>query len=262
VRVRPHAGERFAEPHGREATMNARPGRLAAATTAAVALVAACLGSSSALGQYCPFPMASCPPPAHDDFNCDGKAASYCAPFDRDGAAYGDCTPDGISDDFWTFYDGDFNGTADPCDPNDVVEPTPDGIADGLSASPACDRKSQDRFQQYSLTFYHAYTLLIWNGSGLLLNVRSVDVIRGHVDQLAWGASQVDLGPVVCIKNDGTVVTDSAFVVNDLEDPPPGEAWFYLARWNVDPPDPGAYPYGFAECLPRTTTVLEGDCPP
>jgi hypothetical protein len=171
---------------------------------------------------------------------------------------YGDCTPDTLIDDFWTFYDGDFDGVTDGCNPADTVVPAPDGIADGRSVHPLCDLYSEDLFQAGSLSFYHAYTLLVAN---LLHFATTVDVIRGNVDQLAWGASEVALGPVTCVKEDGVVITDNRFVVNDLQTPPSGTAWYYLARL-TSVPSPVDYGYGFSNCLPRTTSLADGDCQP
>jgi len=225
-----------------------------------IAILAGCLlGAPSSFGQICPFPVSTCGPPAasvHPDLNCDGSAEGYCSAYDRDGLAYDDCDGNGSGsvDDFWTFYDGDFDGKADPCDPDDVVLAQPDGIADGTSAHPYCDRFSADRFQLEGLFWYHAYTLLVWDARLLFGGTPSVDVIRGDVEQLAWGTGQVSLGAVACIKNDGTVKTDYYFVVNDLQVPPPGKVWFYVARLA------GPYSYGFSDCLPRLPSA--GDCPP
>jgi len=73
---------------------------------------------SSEPGPYSPYPTEPLDWPcqllgAHDlfriicDLNCDGKLFLYCDPYDLDGDVYQDGIPDGVLDDFWTFYDGD-----------------------------------------------------------------------------------------------------------------------------------------------------------
>jgi len=236
---------------------------MAPATRALLLAVGCWLTASATFGQTCPFPPPTCPPPSaatYPDLDCDGRTLGYCSPYDRDGVAYGDCIEDGLFDDFWTFYDGDFDRVADGCDPDDIVQPVPDGVSDGIAAHPLCDLYSQDRFQQDALWFYHAYTLLVLAYQHLGF-ADSVDVIRGDVAQLAWGGSEVVLGPATCVKDDGDVMTDGVFVVNDLLTPPSRTAWYYLARLNSDNPNSPAYPYGFSNCLPRLPGP-GGDCQP
>jgi len=79
-----------------------------------------------------------------EDLNGDGRDGRHCYSYDLDGAGYGDGMPDGVIDDFFTFFDGDYDGTATPGDPDDIYEPVPDGIYDGRSNNPACDRVSED----------------------------------------------------------------------------------------------------------------------
>jgi hypothetical protein len=58
----------------------------------------------------------------------------------------------------------------------------------------------------------------------------SVDVIRGEVSEIRQLAGNVDLGPTVCLAADS-----GGGVIPDGGDPPPGEAYFYLARFtNAD----------------------------
>jgi len=79
-----------------------------------------------------------------NDVNGDGKDPLHCGSYDKDGGAFGDGIADGTADDFITLYDGDFDGVADPNDPDDVFLMAPDGIADGRSIHPDCDRLSED----------------------------------------------------------------------------------------------------------------------
>jgi hypothetical protein len=54
----------------------------------------------------------------------------------------------------------------------------------------------------------------------------SVDVIRGEIARIRQLSGNVDLGPTLCLADD-----DPGGVVADLDDPPLGEAYFYLARF-------------------------------
>jgi len=84
----------------------------------------------------------------------------------------------------------------------------------------------------------------------------SVDVIRGDVDRMRQLAGQIDLGPTACLVSEG-----SGGIVPEGDDPPLGEAQFFLARVRgeagiktgygrsaggfrrlEDPPFPGACP--------------------
>jgi len=79
-----------------------------------------------------------------NDVTGDGKDPLHCGSYDLDGGVFGDGQADGTVDDFFTFYDGDFDGVATPNDPDDVFLMAPDGIADGRSTNPQCDRRSED----------------------------------------------------------------------------------------------------------------------
>jgi len=79
-----------------------------------------------------------------NDVTGDGKDPLHCGEYDLDGSVFGDGQPDGVADDFFAFYDGDFDGVATPGDPDDIYVMTPDGISDGRSIHPECDRLSED----------------------------------------------------------------------------------------------------------------------
>jgi hypothetical protein len=78
------------------------------------------------------------------DINGDGLDGLHCAAYDLDGDTFGDGMPDGRPDDFFTLFDGDFDGVVDPDDPDDTVLAQPDGIPDGMTANPFCDHRSGD----------------------------------------------------------------------------------------------------------------------
>jgi hypothetical protein len=98
----------------------------------------------------------SLPQPIYD-VNGDGLDNQHCTPYDVDGSTYGDHQPDGVPDDFFTIYDGDYDGVANPNDPNDIYLPVPDGIADGVSANPSCDRQSQDTYAMIGAFTRHQF---------------------------------------------------------------------------------------------------------
>jgi hypothetical protein len=57
------------------------------------------------------------------------------------------------------------------------------------------------------------------------------DVIRGDVAVLAAGpGNTVDLGTVVCLEND-TINTNTAGAEADVDQPGPGQVFFFLRRW-------------------------------
>lgn len=95
------------------------------------------------------------------DINGDGLDNKHCSGYDIDGAVYGDGLPDGVIDDFFTVYDLDYDGVATPGDPDDIYEPISDGIDDGRSDNPFCDRKSGDTY-----TMISAYTRHQFDASG------------------------------------------------------------------------------------------------
>lgn len=200
------------------------------------------------------------------DVNCDGIDFLHCQPYDLDGEVFGDCMPDGVPDDFWTLYDGDFDGVAEPGNPADTVMQVPDGLPDGKDYNPSCDRRLQDSFQTVD-----AFLFDIDDPSRLLIGAPSGvdgDILRGRVSQLrlalatAVGGSvetQIALGPTTCVAED----VPSGWIV-DPEVPSAGEAYFYVGRW----PSQGALapntpiPYGFSRCLPRVPGPLGADCVP
>lgn len=65
---------------------------------------------------------------------------------------------------------------------------------------------------------------------------RSVDVIRGQVDRMQQQAGQVGLGPTICLVSEG-----SGGPVPEGDDPPLGEAQFFLARVR----GPGGFKTGY-----------------
>lgn len=83
----------------------------------------------------------------------------------------------------------------------------------------------------------------------------SYDFIRGSLDVLSEDAAGVDLGSVVCLENDST---DPDTLGNeDHASPPPGEAFFYLGRFDAAP-GPGWYG---GSSLNRDRRASAGDCP-
>jgi hypothetical protein len=56
------------------------------------------------------------------------------------------------------------------------------------------------------------------------------DVIRGELRNLAPRLGAIDLGPVVCIEEDSLDATTAGF--EDPQNPPAGEAWFYLVAYS------------------------------
>lgn len=60
----------------------------------------------------------------------------------------------------------------------------------------------------------------------------SYDFIRGHLSDLSETAQGVDLGNVLCLEN-GSADADTSGGNEDTETPDPGEAFFYLGRFNV-----------------------------
>jgi outer membrane receptor protein involved in Fe transport len=94
------------------------------------------------------------------DVNGDGLDNQHCGVYDIDGAVYGDGLgdgSDGLGDDFWTYYDGDFDGVATVGDPDDTVLFVPDGHADGASFNPFCDRQSDDTYAMIGAFTRHQF---------------------------------------------------------------------------------------------------------
>jgi len=94
--------------------------------------------------------------PVHD-VNGDGLDSQHCGSYDLDGAVVGDGHPDGAIDDFFTYYDGDSDGIATAGDPDDQVIMVPDGIADGRSVNPSCDRLAADTFAMLAAFTRHQF---------------------------------------------------------------------------------------------------------
>ena len=109
-----------------------------------VLVVVHLLAPVAIVANLCPFAAPACH--AAPDLNCDGRDEAHCGTYDLDGSAYGDCTPDGQVDDFFLFYDGNFNGTADPCEIGDIVLVQPDAIARRMTASRASGARSTSAF--------------------------------------------------------------------------------------------------------------------
>ena len=85
------------------------------------------------------------------------------------------------------------------------------------------------------------------------------DVIRGDVSSLQAGlGNTVNLGSVVCLEND-TRNTSTAGATADVDQPLPGQGFFFLRRWEQGMgTGPGSYGRGSgnAERVPT-----DGDCP-
>jgi hypothetical protein len=203
------------------------------------------------------------------DLNCDGFVELYCRPFDLDGSAYLDAIPDGGVDDFWTFYDGNFDGVCDPEDPFDVVLFEPDGIADGSSCHPTCDRRGTvEAFDTQGASCFIERADLDGDGIPDLgydppgnqwgVPLDGIDVIGGRVDNLRLVGGQVDLGTVTCVARDiGYTLLD----VRDGPDPPVGNAFFLLFR-RSNPLDGAEGSYASACQTPRVVQPGNGDCEP
>jgi len=197
--------------------------------------------------------------PTQYDLNCDGQDFLHCQAYDLDGAAYGDCLPDGLVDDFWGFYDGNFDGIIDCDSPFDFVIEAPDGLPDGTYHNPGCDKTSQDLPQGANpnavpIVFFDSDNLGVISSS-----LGELDLVRGDLLDLTAEAGFVNLGAVNCLAEN---VAGSGYVqVVDAALPPPGEVFFYAARWTgsafcascVDP-------YGYGECLERVVPQGGGDC--
>jgi len=91
------------------------------------------------------------------DVNGDGLDNQHCTSYDIDGVAYGDGMPNGSIDDFFTYYDGDFDGDVDPNDPDDILLAMPDGFADGAYLNPSCDKSSDDTY--FLIAQFHRHQL-------------------------------------------------------------------------------------------------------
>lgn len=86
-----------------------------------------------------------------------------------------------------------------------------------------------------SVTQVGAGTRVSWNP---FFEASAYDVIRGQTDQVTQTATEINLGPVVCVENDSPN-TDTAGT-DDLVNPASGKVFFYLFR-NVDPFVKGSY---------------------
>ena len=94
------------------------------------------------------------------DVNGDGLDNQHCTVYDIDGPVYGDGLgdgSDGSGDDFWTYYDGDYDGVATPGDPDDIALQIPDNISDGASFNPYCDRQSDDTYTMIAAFSRHQF---------------------------------------------------------------------------------------------------------
>jgi hypothetical protein len=107
-------------------------------------------GSATLAGSF------SLPQPIYD-INGDGLDNQHCSAYDIDGAVLGDGMPNMMIDDFFTYYDGDFDGVVDPNDPNDILLQAPDGISDGAYLNPSCDKNSDDTF--FLISAFHRHQL-------------------------------------------------------------------------------------------------------
>lgn len=210
------------------------------------------------LADSCLPPVVECHPTQYD-LNCDGTDFLHCAAYDLDGEAYGDCLPDEEIDDFWTFYDGDFDGLVECDNPKDFVIELPDGKADGTYDNPACDKYSQD-FYQGSDPGVPLIIFLDWDTIGVAADtLGEFDLVRGVVANLSEGSGTVDLGPVDCLADNEA---GSGYVqVSDYDEPAPGDAFFYAARWTGGTLCSACvYPYGYGGCLERIVPQEDGDC--
>jgi len=123
------------------------------------------------------------------DINGDGLDALHCFPFDLDGGALGDGEPDGAEDDFWTYYDGDFDGTVDPDNPFDFILQQPDGLPDGASVNPTCDRLSGDAVELLSTFSRHQlddevgrlFTAVSGEVFGTLRELEQFDIVNNNL---------------------------------------------------------------------------------
>jgi outer membrane receptor protein involved in Fe transport len=94
------------------------------------------------------------------DLNGDGLDNLHCSPYDIDGAAFGDGLGSGgggAIDDFWTYYDGDYDGVLTPGDPDDIILQVPDGVYDGAYVNPLCDKASDDTYALISAFSRHQF---------------------------------------------------------------------------------------------------------
>jgi outer membrane receptor protein involved in Fe transport len=93
------------------------------------------------------------------DVNGDGLDNRHCTAYDIDDQVYGDGlgTGGGTIDDFWTYYDGNYDGVLDPNSPDDVILPQPDGIADGAYVNPVCDKDSEDTYAMIASFTRHQF---------------------------------------------------------------------------------------------------------
>ena len=220
-------------------------------------------GASPSWPGFCPLPSSECQ--TRVDLNCDGKDKNHCRIYDVDGSEYGDCSPNSAIDDFWTFFDGNFDGIADPCNPLDIVLMSPDGISDGLSQNPLCDRFYEDGAQgseisdSLPLIFLDSTTVGVISGSSSALG--RFDLIRGTRAGITV-ATDIDLGTVTCLADDAFSDVTAYVPIVDSEVPAIGRGFFYVARWKGGLLNPlFVYPYGYGECLERIVQPGNGDCP-
>jgi Tol biopolymer transport system component len=83
------------------------------------------------------------------------------------------------------------------------------------------------------------------------------DAIRGQVSDLAEsGGGTTDLGPVICLEDDSPDADTEGF--GDQEQPPPGQAFFFLYRGSPGVTQPGSYGSSSAG---GEREPASGDCP-
>lgn len=183
------------------------------------------------------------PPGASEGFDLDAIVALHAEAIDPGPDADGD----GLSD----ATEAQVYGT-NPSDPDsdgdgigDGVEAatcrTPSGASDAPSFAPSLDLE----------IFESQPTVVRWNtlGPGIFY-----DLVRGNVAALRSIGGMVDLGVVACIENDSADLSNRT--LGDAATPPPGQAFFYLAR-----PAPRGTPPGYglsSSGLPRVPA--SGDC--
>jgi len=182
-------------------------------------------------------------PGSADGLDVDAVVALHARPrlpgTDSDG--------DGLPDDAETWL-----YQTNPLDPDSDG----DGVVDGDEAAACRDPRSAST-APYFLgdieleVFEMAPTVARWGtlGPGVIY-----DLVRGNVKALRSLGGLVDLGVVTCIENDSTDLSNRG--LGDATVPPPGEAYFYLARQT--PRDTGLG-YG-ASSTHEPRQPASGDC--
>jgi len=95
-----------------------------------------------------------------------------------------------------------------------------------------------------------AGTLVRWDD---VTSALFYSVIRGDVGRLKETDTSIDLGPVACVMNHTSQTTTAGH--EDIENPAPGEAFFYLAAYN----DGWGSTYG-SESATKPSAPASGDC--